>query len=179
MYNNMYEVFDPFLASQTWHGTKQADRERFYLALDRVAREAAFDPEEMGDYLRAKLGLPSGDDHDDTAVARRVTDAWAVRDFWSSPARPISDARSPWRRPASSSLTRTAAGLGCGCGRVESDLGRVFGARRRRGWGRPTYCVTVCVSSVRVFAARSRISRTTSLGNSSVLAHSPYNPWVC
>jgi hypothetical protein len=81
MYNNMYEVFDPFLASQTWHGTKQADRERFYLALDRVAREAAFDPEEMGDYLRAKLGLPSGDDHDDTAVARRVTDAWAVRVF--------------------------------------------------------------------------------------------------
>ncbi len=81
MYNNMYEVFDPFLASQTWHGTKQADRERFYLALDRVAREAAFDPEEMGDYLRAKLGLPSGDDHDATAVARRVTDAWAVRDF--------------------------------------------------------------------------------------------------
>src|ERR1700733_3410898 len=24
MYNNMYEVFDPFLASQTWHGSKQA-----------------------------------------------------------------------------------------------------------------------------------------------------------
>jgi hypothetical protein len=58
----------------------QTGRPRFYLALDRVAREAAFDPEEMGDYLRAKLGLPSGDDHDDTAVAR-VTDAWAVRDF--------------------------------------------------------------------------------------------------
>jgi hypothetical protein len=67
--NDTYEVFHPFLASQTWHGTKQADRERFYLAPDKVAREAAFDPEEMGDYLRARLGLPSGDDHDDNAVA--------------------------------------------------------------------------------------------------------------
>jgi hypothetical protein len=74
---------------------KQADRERFYLALDRVAREAAFDPEEMGDYLRAKLGFPSGDDHDDNALARRVTDAWAVRDFLVITGAATGDAHSP------------------------------------------------------------------------------------
>jgi hypothetical protein len=83
MYNNMYEVFDPFLASKTWHRDKDADRNRFYLALDKVVRDAAFDPEEMGDYARATLGIASecGDDDRDNAVTRRVTDAWAVRDF--------------------------------------------------------------------------------------------------
>jgi hypothetical protein len=83
MYNNMYEVFDPFLASKTWHRDQTADRERFYLALDKVVREAAFDPEEMGDYARARLGIASecGDDDRENAVTRRVTDAWAVRDF--------------------------------------------------------------------------------------------------
>jgi hypothetical protein len=85
MYNNMYEVFDPFLASKTWHREKTGDRERFYLALDQVVREAAFDPEEMGDYARATLGIAAecGDDDRDNAVTRRVTDAWAVRDFLS------------------------------------------------------------------------------------------------
>jgi hypothetical protein len=82
MYNNMYEVFDSFLASQTWHRDSVVDRNRFYLALDKVVRDAAFDPEEMGDYARATHGIASdcGDDRDN-AVARRVTDAWAVRDF--------------------------------------------------------------------------------------------------
>jgi hypothetical protein len=82
MYNNRYEMFDPFLASKTWHRDETADRERFYLALDKVVRETAFDPEEMGDYARPKVGIASecGDDRDN-AVARRVTDAWAVRDF--------------------------------------------------------------------------------------------------
>ena len=28
MYNNMYEAFDPFLASKTWHRDETADRER-------------------------------------------------------------------------------------------------------------------------------------------------------
>jgi hypothetical protein len=75
-------VFDSFLASQTWHRDKDADRNRFYLALDKVVRDAAFDPEEMGDYARAMVGIASecGDDRDN-AVSRRVTDAWAVRDF--------------------------------------------------------------------------------------------------
>jgi hypothetical protein len=83
MYNNMYEVFDPFLASQTWHRDKDTDRKRFYLALDKIVRDAAFDPEEMGDYARATLDIAPecGGDDRDSAIARRVTDAWAVRDF--------------------------------------------------------------------------------------------------
>ena len=82
MHNNMYGVFDPFLASQTWHRDKDTERKRFYLALDKVVCDAAFDPKEMGDYARASLGIASecGDDRDN-AIARRVTDAWAVRDF--------------------------------------------------------------------------------------------------
>jgi hypothetical protein len=49
----------------------------------RFVRDAAFDPEEIGDYARATLDIASecGGDDRDSAIARRVTDAWAVRDF--------------------------------------------------------------------------------------------------
>ena len=66
------------------HGTApKADRERFYLALDKIVRDAAFDPEEMGDYARATLGIAFDCWRRRSRQCDRpaVTDAWAVRDF--------------------------------------------------------------------------------------------------
>jgi hypothetical protein len=81
----MYQAFDPFLAASTWHTSRDADRKRFYLALNAVVREADFDPEQMGDYMRAKIGVENGlRDHRDIAIGQRITDAWAVRDFFTA-----------------------------------------------------------------------------------------------
>jgi hypothetical protein len=78
----MYEAFDKFLTSHTWHSGKDGDRRRFYVALNEVVHEPAFDPEQMGDYMRAKFGVAAGSaDSRDTAIAQRTNDAWAVRDF--------------------------------------------------------------------------------------------------
>jgi hypothetical protein len=78
----MYEAFDHYLAVSSWHSDKDGDRRRFYLALDKVVREPAFDPELMGDYMRAKVHVAaSSGDFRDNAIARRTTDAWAVKDF--------------------------------------------------------------------------------------------------
>ena len=83
--DKMYEAFDPFLAAPTWHTSRDGDRKRFYLALDTVVREADFDPERMGDHMRQKIGVENGlRDHRDNAIGLRITDAWAVRDFFAA-----------------------------------------------------------------------------------------------
>ncbi len=78
----MYEIFDKFLAVPTWHTNHDTDVARFYRALDQVVKVDAFNPDEMADYMREKVGV-SPDDESDLADAiwRFNTAAWAVRDY--------------------------------------------------------------------------------------------------
>jgi len=78
----MYQVFDKFLAVETWHTTHPLDSERFYRALDQVVREENFNADTMARYMREKIGVSSDDESYFAAAIRRYSrDAWAVRDY--------------------------------------------------------------------------------------------------
>jgi hypothetical protein len=79
----MYEVFDSFLAKDTWHTPHPLDRRRFFQALHEVVTDPKFNPDAMANYMRHKKGV----DHDDVdhplfgAIRRCAADAWAVKDY--------------------------------------------------------------------------------------------------
>lgn len=50
----MYEVFDTFLTSQTWHTREHADEERFFCELRTIIHKHRFSPKEMGKYMMEK-----------------------------------------------------------------------------------------------------------------------------
>jgi hypothetical protein len=78
----MYEAMDAFLRVDTWHIGHALDRDRFFKALAQIVREENFNPEEMGNYMRNKLGIDF-DDHDSAqaeAINACVSDACAVSD---------------------------------------------------------------------------------------------------
>jgi hypothetical protein len=77
----MYEVFDRFLATDTWHKCHPNNELRFYQLLHRVVREPAFNPDTMGEYMREKFQLSSAYDAGDyrvKAIDRLTSAAWAV-----------------------------------------------------------------------------------------------------
>jgi hypothetical protein len=79
----MYEAFDSFLNVATWHTKHEYDDKRFNLALNKVVREAGFDPDEMAGYFRSHLGIGAENDphpfHD--AIQHRQQQAVAVQSF--------------------------------------------------------------------------------------------------
>ncbi|HTQ14388.1 MAG TPA: hypothetical protein VMH86_10980 [Rhizomicrobium sp.] len=79
----MYEVFDAFLAMDTWHTSHSLDDQRFYRALDTVVRDPDFNADDLRRYLREKLNIARDDHtgHFSKAVDLRAMQAWAVRDF--------------------------------------------------------------------------------------------------
>jgi hypothetical protein len=79
----MYEVFDNFLATDTWHTTHSNDEHRFYLALDEVVWSGGFSPDKMAEHMRARCKIPPSDDASGFArsINRLRDNAWAVKDF--------------------------------------------------------------------------------------------------
>jgi hypothetical protein len=52
----MYQAFDKFLATDTWHTTHPLDTKRFYQALDQVVRDDAFNADAMPMYIAPRAG---------------------------------------------------------------------------------------------------------------------------
>jgi hypothetical protein len=80
----MYEAFDSFMETSTWHTQHPNDQMRFFRALDLVVWSPDFNADSMADHMRAnKNVLP--DDHGSLGFAQvidRYRDkAWAVKDF--------------------------------------------------------------------------------------------------
>jgi hypothetical protein len=75
-----YDVFDPFLARETWHTSHLLDDKAFYCCLYDVVDLPDFSPETMGKYMRSAKKI--ADDHPFVEDVRRlVSKAWTVRDF--------------------------------------------------------------------------------------------------
>jgi hypothetical protein len=79
----MYNVFDNFIAVETWHTRHPLDLGRFYKALNQVVWSDTFNPDQMAHYLRDKRKIPTEDHQSDFArtIDRYRDDAWAVREF--------------------------------------------------------------------------------------------------
>jgi hypothetical protein len=76
-----YNVFDPFLACQTWHTSHPLDEQRFFKCLSKVVDHPDFNPESMGDYIRGKQNIDTDEHHFTEAVHDLVRKAWAVYDY--------------------------------------------------------------------------------------------------
>lgn len=77
----MYEAFDKYLATDTWHTSHPMDDKRFYLALHTVVTNPDFNPDTMGEYFHQKKPQKDPLGAFEQAIADRVHDAWAVRDY--------------------------------------------------------------------------------------------------
>jgi len=80
MSNINYNVFDPFVARDTWHTFHPLDERMFFQCLHKVVHDAEFSPEKMGEYIREarKIGDDSPFVQD---VATLVSKAWTVKDY--------------------------------------------------------------------------------------------------
>lgn len=81
--NYMYQVFDAFLATDTWFTGHKNDEDRFYLALQKVVRNEGFNADQMGEYFRQVKG--ASPDDDDPYFSDKIDElrakAWAVSDY--------------------------------------------------------------------------------------------------
>ena len=79
----MYEVFNSFLQVDTWHTRHPTDNRRFFIALQPVVSDPNFNPDEMGRYMRDKLGInPDDREHPfNISIDRYTSDAWAIRGY--------------------------------------------------------------------------------------------------
>ena len=78
----MYDIFDRFLAIDTWHTNHDNDQSRFYSALSQVIDHPNFNPDRMGEYMRSKKNVDrDAEDGFGPDIDRLVTAAWAVRDY--------------------------------------------------------------------------------------------------
>jgi hypothetical protein len=78
----MYEVFDKFLSTDTWHTPHAFDGKRFFQALHAVVSNPGFSPDKMGDYFREKKSVTRGDGHPyEGHIDDLVRQAWAVREY--------------------------------------------------------------------------------------------------
>jgi hypothetical protein len=79
----MYEVFDSFLAVETWYTQHVADENRFFLALSKIVQNDGFNPDEMGEYFKQKTIVPTqtGRHPFQTAIRHYANAAWAIKDY--------------------------------------------------------------------------------------------------
>ena len=80
----MYEAFDNFLEIETWHTYHPYDEERFFRALETVARNPEFNADRLGEYMDEKRanGQPAQanliEEAYEKARKHYVAAAWAV-----------------------------------------------------------------------------------------------------
>jgi hypothetical protein len=79
----MYEVFNGFLSTDTWHTGHDFDIQRFNQALGKVVSKEDFSPDTMGDHMRRMKGVTdrSGNDQLALTIDKLVDRAWAVREY--------------------------------------------------------------------------------------------------
>lgn len=79
----MYEVFDSFLARDTWFKMSDFEEKHFYQRLQMVVRFDEFNPDELGDYIRQQKGISREDEDQyfNQTVEDIVRRAHAVRDY--------------------------------------------------------------------------------------------------
>ena len=79
----MYEAFDSFLATDTWHTGHATDEKRFFEALALEVSKPDFNPDGMGAYMRAKRGIHRYDVNVafNRAIDGYIAAAWAVRRY--------------------------------------------------------------------------------------------------
>jgi hypothetical protein len=78
----LYSIFDPYIRIPTWHTGHPLDDGRFYTALSSVIHNPAFSPDDMGSYMEQKVaGTQPILVHFKTAIAHRVVEAHAIRDY--------------------------------------------------------------------------------------------------
>src|SRR5437764_281060 len=79
----VYEAFDSFLKVDTWYTRHPLDEARFFQCLNTVVRDAEFNPERMGEYMRQKTGrgFPRQDHPFTEQIDLYVADARAVKTF--------------------------------------------------------------------------------------------------
>jgi hypothetical protein len=76
-----YNVFDPFLARDTWYTSHLLDEIAFYQCLQKVAERPAFSPESMGEYIASAKKGTLEEDYLAQCVQGLVSKAWTVRDY--------------------------------------------------------------------------------------------------
>jgi len=76
----MYEVFDGFMEHETWYAGHDLDKARFYTALSKVVSFENFHADNMGHYMREKIGAASIPTFDN-AIDGLVSDAHAIREY--------------------------------------------------------------------------------------------------
>lgn len=66
----MYSIFDIFLADNNWHRMQGSEVFTFYKSLRSIIHSEGFNADEMGEYMRQKLGLSRGRHEDELFCAR-------------------------------------------------------------------------------------------------------------
>lgn len=79
-----YSVFDSFLSRDTWHTNHDNDLFVFYRCLQQVVDDPHFNPESMGHYIKTKKKISTDDHPLAGAVGDLVSNAWAVRDYFTA-----------------------------------------------------------------------------------------------
>jgi hypothetical protein len=81
----MYQVFDEFLAIETWHTCHPLDERRFFRALHQVVRNPEFSVEALRRYMLHKFELSQSYDIADyraIAIKSYTDQAQTVRDYF-------------------------------------------------------------------------------------------------
>ena len=76
-----YDVFDPFLARDTWHTSHPLDERAFYRCLQKVVEHPDFSPESMGKYIESAKKRTLEEYYLTQCVQGLVSKAWTVRDY--------------------------------------------------------------------------------------------------
>jgi hypothetical protein len=76
-----YDVFDSFLSVDTWYTSHWLDDRGFFVCLSKIVQKPDFDPESMGEYMRAVKDIDSHEHHFALRVRDLVSKAWAVRQY--------------------------------------------------------------------------------------------------
>ena len=79
----MYEVFDNFLATETWSSTHPLDEKRFDEALNKIIDNEEFSPSRMGDYFFDKVD----NENLAPAIQRYVDRAYIIKEFLNNTGR--------------------------------------------------------------------------------------------
>jgi hypothetical protein len=77
----MYEALNLFLDEDSWHTHHWADKERFFLALDKIVRDPSFKPEKMGEYIALKYRQRFAKDIDPRQLQIYTNAATVVQEY--------------------------------------------------------------------------------------------------
>jgi hypothetical protein len=78
----MYEKLDSFMATDTWHTRHPSDEKRFFTVLHELLKNPGFNPDQMADHMRQRVGTAKNRTHPLTpAIDHYIAAAWAVKGY--------------------------------------------------------------------------------------------------